>query len=45
MHPEKDFQVENARVNKDTLRVHVAPGDTFPSMDSWEELERKGGAQ
>ena len=44
LHPGKEFKVENARSNADTMRVKVTPGDTFPSMDSWEDLERKGKA-
>jgi len=40
MHPEKEFRIENQ--GKDTLKVQVLPGDSFPSFDSWEELERKG---
>jgi DNA-binding SARP family transcriptional activator len=39
LHPDKEFSVENQ--GKDTLKVQVLPGDSFPSFDSWEQLEQK----
>jgi|GEM_PF-3022951 len=39
LHPEKEFEVD--KVGKDSLKLLVMPGDTFPNFDSWDELNRK----
>lgn len=39
-HAEKAFQVE--RPGTEPLSLEVLPGEEFPSLDSWESLERKG---